>query len=128
MCARGEGPLRGVTASAPTEQHNIHTLKLVERISVREKKRKKETVEGMEGRMWSVADYRVALTNILYLPSLFIDGGGQLVEHIPGRLAGGPRPSVPHWQATRGLQARIGSAARAGHLQSVGGATCYKRP
>lgn len=62
--------------------------------------------------------------NILHLPSLSL----MVVERIPGRLAGGPRPPVPHWQETRGLRARIGLTARAGHLRSVGGATCYKRP
>lgn len=44
------------------------------------------------------------------------------------RLANGPQPTVSHWQAARGLQARIGLAARAGHLQLVGGAISYKRP
>lgn len=43
MCVRVErGPLRGVTASAPTEQHNIHTLKLAERVSVRERGEREE--------------------------------------------------------------------------------------
>lgn len=56
VCARGEGPLRGVTASAPTEQHNIHTLKLAERVSVREKERERNSGRDGKGRTWSVAE------------------------------------------------------------------------
>lgn len=76
MCMRMERVLsRGVTASAPTEQHNIHTLKLVERVSVREKGRERSSGRDEKGRTWSVADYRVALTNILHLPSLSLSVG-----------------------------------------------------
>lgn len=95
----------------------IHTLKLSKRASVRGKESEGNSGRDEKGRTWSVADYRVALTNILHLPPLSATVGKQLVERIPGRLADGPRPPVPHWQATRGPRARIGSAARAGHLQ-----------
>lgn len=62
----------------------------------------------------------------LYLSSSLDDGGTS--RWNIRRLANGPQPTVSHWQAKRGLQARIGLAARAGHLQLVGGAICYKRP